>query len=452
MPSKPSKRSQPPRRGRSSPDRRGQPDPPRAHDSSTDRNRPPENEAPPRDRDDHDRDRDRDHDREHDREHDRDRDRDWARLRDAADVEWSPWLLIRYTEGDIGVRSIPASAACYLAPDVDVEAGGTRGLTARAGEPNFLHATVFNFGAAPSTPTKVDFYWADPSLGMGPANMNHIGTEWVEIKSIFQGGGSLDVRCNTVWVPELLNGGHECVEVHCSNPFFDPIEQPFQPRLDRHVAQRNLAVIDGQAGKTLPFAVKINNPWQLLGQTSIRARLERVAVAPHAMMQRGSLALAHAVAAFGEPVANDAAEIRERFRPGTAEFAAANRIAEGMSTRERTQRKAGRPVLARSSGAPASIGAHMTDRSRIFEAVHPDRALGSRLLASDTLSSAGQRAADFPYLLLEGIRLKSLEQREIVLEFGVPRDARPNEYLVFHLAQFTEQVQIGGYVIVVAVV
>lgn len=428
MPSKPPKRSPQPQRRRPSED---EPDPQCGDRPDADPNRP-----------------------EHDEPGRRDRDRDlvWQRLRDASDVDYSPWLLIRYTKGDLGVRAIPANAAFYLSPDVSVEVGGTIGLVARAGEPNFLHATVFNFGAAPSVPTRVDFYWADPSLGMGPANMNLIGTEWVEIKSIFQGGGSLDVRCNTVWVPEVVNGGHECVEVHCSNPLFDPIEQPFQPRLDRHVAQRNLTVLQGPPGKTLGFSVKINNPWQWVGHTSIKARVERVMVTAHETTRRDSLELVHAVAAFGEPDANNTAEIRERFRPGTAEFASAKRVADLMSARERTEQVVGRPVLARSEGAAASIGAQLTGRSRIFQAVHPDRLLGSRLLASDALSPTGQRAADFPHLLLEGIRLKSLEQRELALELSVPRDARPNEYFVFHLAQFMDELQVGGYAIVVTTV
>ena len=426
MPSKPPK-NRPPQRGRPPKDGHGEPKP-RGERPDGDRGRTERDEPAPRDRD---------------------RDRDWQRLTDASgDVDWSPWLLIRYAIGDLGVRSIPANAAFYLAPDISVEIDGTVGPVARAGERNYLHATVFNFGSSQSVPTKVDFYWADPSLGMGPGNMNWIGTEWVEIKSIFQGGGALDVRCNAFWVPEFLNGGHECVQVHCSNPLFDPIQQPFQPCLDRHVAQRNLTVLHGLAGKTLGFSLKINNPWQWMGHTSIKARVERIAVAAHAATRHDNLDLVNALAAFGEPAANDAAEIRERFQPDTAEFATAQHVAELMSVRERTEHA---PALARSSGAAASIGVHLTDRSLILQAVHPNRLLGSQLLASDAFSAAGQRAADFPLLLLEGIQLKPLEQRDLALELGVPRDARPDEYLVFHLAQFTDGLQVGGYAIVVTV-
>jgi hypothetical protein len=427
MPSKPPKHSPPPQRRRPPEDGHGEPEP-HGDRPDADRDRPERDEPAPRDRD---------------------RDRDWQRLIDASgDVEWSPWLLIRYAIGDLGVRSIPASAAFYLAPDISVEIQGALGPVARAGERNFLHATVFNFGSSPSVPTKVDFYWADPSLGMGPGNMNWIGTEWVEIKSIFQGGGALDVRCNSFWVPDVVNGGHECVQVHCSNPLFDPIEQPFLPRVDRHVGQRNLTVLHGPAGKTLAFAVKINNPWHWVGRTSIKARVERITVAAHATTRRDSLELVNALAAFGEPAANDATEIRERFQPDTAEFASAQHVADLMSARERSEHA---PVLARSSGAAASISAQLTVRSLILQAVHPNRLLGSQLLASDALSPAGQRAADFPLLLLEGIQLKPLEQRELILELGVPRDARPDEYLVFHLAQFADELQVGGYAIVVTV-
>ena len=52
--------------------------------------------------------------------------------------------------------------------------------------------------------------------------------------------------------------GHECVIVQCSNWILDPITQPFNPVADRHVAQRNMHVLDASAGKAV-FNLRLTN-------------------------------------------------------------------------------------------------------------------------------------------------------------------------------------------------
>lgn len=207
---------------------------------------------------------------------------DWKRLGEGRRT-WTPFLVVPYKSvnptvpgqtPDLGrIRPVPSGEAFWASPYIVVENSGGIGLTARAGEDNFVHARVFNFGKATSAPTQVDFYWADPSLGLGPGTFHHIGTEWVEIRH----GFSLDVRCNTAWVPVFVNGGHECLMVNTSSPMmaaapgtvfgpFDPIQAPFAPWLDRHVGQRNLTVLPAPSGvmkltltlvNLLPFAARM---------------------------------------------------------------------------------------------------------------------------------------------------------------------------------------------------
>jgi len=105
---------------------------------------------------------------------------EWHRLKDDRGRTWTPWLLIRYTLTDVGLRPLALGAPYWASPDVYLESSDPLGRGV-PGEDNFVHARIFNLGMATSAPTRVDFYWADPSLGLGADTMNHIGTEWVEV-------------------------------------------------------------------------------------------------------------------------------------------------------------------------------------------------------------------------------------------------------------------------------
>src|SRR2546421_11043000 len=83
----------------------------------------------------------------------------------------TPFLLIRYSTTDLGARPIPPGVPFWSSPDIWVESSDPAGNPV-AGEPNFLHARIFNLGAFQAAPVQVDFYWANPALGLGPANMN----------------------------------------------------------------------------------------------------------------------------------------------------------------------------------------------------------------------------------------------------------------------------------------
>ena len=149
---------------------------------------------------------------------------------------YSPWLVVPCHATDDGAA--PRPATYWASPFIWIESPDSSGMTL-AGAENHVAAVVFNLGAATAAPTRVDFFWADPSVGLGAADFHWIGTESVEVQPM----SSKVVRCATPWIPTFLNGGHECVLVNCDNHVLDPILAPFQPWADRHVGQCNFAVL-----------------------------------------------------------------------------------------------------------------------------------------------------------------------------------------------------------------
>ena len=193
------------------------------------------------------------------------------------DRTWTPWILIRYKELDHGARSIPDGEVFWASPGIWVETPDPSGNPI-AGRPTFVHAQIVNLGKAPAYPVCVDFYWGDPSPSFGPGNMNHIGTEWVEVDT----HGVADVRCSVPWTPIRVNDGHECLMVNSASPIHDwnksVARYPFQPKHDRRVGQRNVTVLPADAGATLGFEIGINNLFPMTAMATVMAHTAHVAV------------------------------------------------------------------------------------------------------------------------------------------------------------------------------
>src|SRR5712691_1626995 len=99
---------------------------------------------------------------------------------------WTPWLLIPYSLSDFGLRPIPVGEQFWESPDIWIESNDPNG-NAVAGEENFVHARIWNLGMALAAPVQVDFYWANPALGLDQTSWNKINKkdgkdrpEWVE--------------------------------------------------------------------------------------------------------------------------------------------------------------------------------------------------------------------------------------------------------------------------------
>lgn len=147
----------------------------------------------------------------------------------------------------------------WLSPDVwTVPGSNPEGAPGQpvAGELCYLWARVRNNGTAGVQNATVRFYWADPSVGFDRSTANQIGTSFVSLDP----AEDAEVLCLAPWVPTFVNGGHECIlaeAFHNNDPL--PATPAFNVPTDRHVAQRNLTVVNVGAMKAFSAFFTIVN-------------------------------------------------------------------------------------------------------------------------------------------------------------------------------------------------
>jgi hypothetical protein len=181
------------------------------------------------------------------RDHDRDnQNRDGHDKGEGGEVEYKVELLCRTFVGDSDVRPLASNQVFWESPDLWVVGPGGPDLP-QAGVVNQVFVHVWNLGLQDSTATFVELYWCNPSVGVNAAQSNVIGVQTISL------GAQDDQVVSFDWTPTFENGGHECLVAQVYNPLHDPLVAPFNPVLDRHVAQRNVTVLLTQAGKTLDF-------------------------------------------------------------------------------------------------------------------------------------------------------------------------------------------------------
>lgn len=330
------------------------------------------------------------------------------------DRTWTPWTLIRYKELDAGARSIPDGEVFWASPDIWVETPDPAGNPI-AGRPTFVHARIINLGKAWAYPVCVDFYWGDPSPSFGPGNMNHLGTEWVDVAA----HAVKDVRCSVPWTPFRVNDGHECLMVNFATPIYDwnkiVPRYPFQPKHDRRVGQRNVTVLPADAGATLGFAIGVNNLFPMTAMATVMARTAHVAIdrqAPETLSQRE---IVNRVAVF------DGSELRD---PLVRDVTEGQRVARSVPR----------------------ISGGLDERSHVVPFPEARTYLANLLAAG---RAASREAASDGVLV--SLSMKAFEQRRVRLELGVPADARRGEFVLFHVSQRLEGFTVGGYTIVVEI-
>ena len=200
--------------------------------------------------------------------------------------EFLPFLVLRAAPGDAGAR--PLNGVFWESPDIFVLPGveaaaaplmppGFGGL-AKAAVPNTIYAHLWNLGKAPAYRVRVEFYWFNPSLGISRSDANFIGATWVDLGNRFSRlpqwtearsagepyvtlGSQAIVRCPVSWVPQFVNNGHECLVVKVSEPMMDAVPpDQFSAAADRHVAQRNIAVVTSSSPAHVDMALDLG--WQ----------------------------------------------------------------------------------------------------------------------------------------------------------------------------------------------
>jgi hypothetical protein len=349
----------------------------------------------------------------------------------------TPWLLLRYATTDLGLRPIPGGTPFWASPDISVESSDPLG-NAVAGEQNFVHATIYNLGAADAAPVQVDFYWADPSLGLGPANLNLIGTEWVEVERL----RSKPVRCNTPWIPQFLNDGHECLIVNCSNWILDPIIHPSEPVLDRHCGQRNIHVDEVRPGQPIKFNINISNIFSFPLANHISATSDRFLInSPEGQILTREL-VNHAV--FFHSGSNTALELKDRMKAGTRQYGTAQKLRKIMMDRRLKQPDAIPITAAGTALNSPRIQSSLSEKSTYAFNANAEKNFGERLIGNSLLSgkNAGCRADAFT---LHNVLLQPFEQRQVQGEITIPADAKPGEIITVNFAQDIGNLTLGGY-------
>jgi len=365
----------------------------------------------------------------------------WCRLIGNQGRKYTPWLLVRFETNDLGVRPLPANTVFWASPDIWVESSDPYGRPV-VGQPNYVHARVFDLGRAPAFPTRVDFYWGNPALGLGASTMNLIGTEWVYIWD----HNSLDVRCNTPWVPVFENGGHECLIVNTSAPIHDPIQDPFQAWLDRHVGQRNVMVVSAAPGQIIKIPLAAHNLFPMAAATEFVARTEHLAMAKELPRTVRKVDILNAAATFAPPSLNRAEELRARYSPQTMSGRLAATVAAGIADYRPSP-----PLLHKlegKSGAGVAAKLHTEQKRRTGDTLG---VLGHLFTATDILSPAARVAENPEDVLLHAIDLQPQQQWTLEFEVEIPANAREGEFVVTHVRQLVRNVPVGGYTILAAV-
>jgi hypothetical protein len=167
---------------------------------------------------------------------------------------YSPWLVVRYTPGDIGDRPLAPGTVFWESPDVWVVS--SLGINQPVpGEANQVYARVTNYGLQQANGVVVKFWWVNPSLAISEADANLIGIAFVNIASL----RSVVVPCPDPWVPIEVNGGHECLLAEAYVPGLDPLTTPMDPVADRHVGQKNEQLVTAGAGQMIRIGLTVAN-------------------------------------------------------------------------------------------------------------------------------------------------------------------------------------------------
>ena len=324
---------------------------------------------------------------------------------------YTPWLVLRYNEFDNGKgRPLPDHTVFWASWDIWVESSDSSGNPV-VGQQNVVHARVFNLGKAEGRPTRVDFYWADASTGLGPGQMNFIASETVFVP--YHRSKIVPVK----WIP--TSSGHECLMVNTTCDINDAIAQPFLPTLDRHVAQKNIHVEQAGAGKVVNFAVGVNNLAPMMATITLSARLEHLSVSRKATTAMSHRDIVNHVASYVRGEHTD--------------------IVRDIADQSRFGRSAPR------------IRGQLSEASSIVPSREGRSFFAQILSAGDQRAASGSRrdtSRDIP--LAEAV-MKGFEHRALDLELGIPGNAGPGEFVVFHVIQYVAGLQVGGYTIVVEI-
>lgn len=310
---------------------------------------------------------------------------------------------------DRGYRPLAPGTPFWNSPDILAAPADALG-NVTAGTPVTLSAIVHNGGLLEAVGVAVDFWWFDPTLAFSPSIPNaHLGTKIVNIPA----NNYRQVVCPNVWVPHVVNHGHECLIAHCnaSSEGTDGLKFPFAAALDRHVGQRNLTVYPNLPGQAL--ALSVGNPFRTPQAFEVRFASTLVSADMAAMraLDMGSVRnLLTSVSPGSEP--------DPRFQMHAIDI-----TSREMGVRLGNMRKIKRYGCC---AGGVDRAAHLKPRAR----ANPD-------FDSGKLGRS-----------LAGFSLKPDEVRQVTLEFP-PTDVGESHFMVHRITQVMEGFDVGGYTAVI---
>jgi uncharacterized protein YegL len=144
---------------------------------------------------------------------------------------------------DGSVPSNPNGEAWWESPDIwnrRQPDGVEQHENPQAGQVNYVYVKVHNRGNALMTNVNVDLYWAVGAAMIAPGDWQYIGTQTI---ASLPAGQNQSVSFQ--WRPTI--GGHTCfyAEIYAS---LDPISHKWLVPFDNNLCQRNLHVIEDEAG------------------------------------------------------------------------------------------------------------------------------------------------------------------------------------------------------------
>jgi hypothetical protein len=185
-------------------------------------------------------------------------------------VHWTDTLSAQRPPDAGSVPSNLHGEPMWISPDILVDSNldGIADPNPEFGQANYIYANVYNFNVNTAAPIDVDFYWADPTVGLSwPADWNFIGTGTI---TTLAAGGHVTTPHTagdnvTWWPPNPAVNSHYCLlaildtsgdaPMTLSGSINDEVAN------DNNIAWRNVTVVDAYSGYSHTFQVHVANPF-----------------------------------------------------------------------------------------------------------------------------------------------------------------------------------------------
>jgi hypothetical protein len=166
----------------------------------------------------------------------------------------SSFLYIRSYDGDVGVRPF-SGVTFWLSPDINISPISQLGdftTELEAGKSYNIGTRLHNRGDLIVPFPKVEFFLTDPTLGFNTTVASYLGVTQLPAMLL----PASNDEANFLYQVPSTEAGHKCLFARTYS--FSPLDKPFDlnmldPRLDRHIAQKNLNFVP----QNTPYAFNV---------------------------------------------------------------------------------------------------------------------------------------------------------------------------------------------------